>query len=188
MWIRGRFSIRLPVTDRRAMAMKAPMNRTDEIEKLDHEIRAAFAERPYPGDEKIVHRRPGCRGREAEETWERFRGKDWSEIISLGQEWTVGEDVVWLTLEGFAYYLPPLLILSLDLDCPFGPDSELVSRLWTYPEEISVLLKPAEKRAVIHVLEYLSYEYDRRNYVRNDPYVALDHYWAYFTDAELGLV
>lgn len=75
----------------------------------------------------------------------------------------------------------------MNLDDPFAPDNELVFHLWSFPEEISPHLKPAEKRATVHVLAFLSEEYARRKYPRNDAYVALDHYWAYFTDEELGL-
>ncbi len=157
------------------------------IQELEQEIQEAFASRPYPGDDRIVHRQPGCRGSEAEETWERFRGREWRQIVAVGRELDFRNDVSFLSLEGFVYYLPAFLELSLDRENPTGPDDSLVSHLWTCSEEIASLLRPKEKRVVVHVLEYLAREFDKHDPGRNDAQTALDHYWAYFTDEELGL-
>ena len=156
------------------------------IQDLEREIREAFASRSYPGDDRIVHRQPGCRGSEAEETWERFRGRDWRQIVAAGRELDLRDDVSFLSPEGFIYYLPAFLELSLDRENPTGPDDSLVSHLWTHSEEIASLLRPKEKRVVVHVLEYLAGEFDKRLPDRNNAQTALDHYWAYFTDEELG--
>lgn len=159
----------------------------DQIQKLAQEIETAFAGRPYPGDDAIARSRTAGEAPGSASTWERFRGKDWREVVSMGREHDLRQDVLALTPEGFAYYLPAFLIRSLDLDDPLGPDDYLVYQLWTYPEDIAPLLKPSEKRAVVRVLEYLDREYGRRSYVRNNAKAALDHYWAYFTDEELGI-
>jgi hypothetical protein len=157
------------------------------IQELEREIQEAFASRSYPGDDRIARRQPGCQGAEAEETWERFRGKDWRQIAAVGRELDFRDDVSFLTPEGFVYYLPAFLELALDQESPTGIDDSLVFHLWSFSEEIASLLQPKEKRAVVRVLEYLAGEYDKQNLVRNNAQAALDHYWAYFTDEELGL-
>jgi len=156
------------------------------MDETAQEIREAFAGRPYPGDDRIARRQPGCRGSEAEETWNLFRGKEWQEMIPIGRKVNLGEHVPFLTFEGFAYYLPALLTLALRVEDLRAPDEELVFHLWSYPEEIAALLRPSEKKILVQVLELLAREYAQRNYVRNDAQTALDHYWAYFTDDELG--
>ncbi len=150
------------------------------------EIREAFAGRSYPGDDYIARRQPGCRGSEAEETWNLFRGKEWQEMIPIGRTVNLGDYVPFLTFEGFVYYLPALLTLALCPEDLRAPDEEVVFHLWSYPEEIASLLRPGEKRVLVHILEILAREYARRSYVRNNAQTALDHYWAYFTDDELG--
>ena len=84
------------------------------------------------------------------------------------------------------YYLPAFLELSLDADRRFDLDQSLVSFLWSFPEDVASRLGPHEKRAVVHVLEFLADEFEKRRFVQNNARAALDHYWAYFTDEELG--
>jgi len=158
-----------------------------EAEELRREVQEAFGRRPYPGDDAISRRRPGCPGEEAEEVWQRYRGKDWREMVAAGRERNLRDDLGFLTYEGFVYYLPVFLELSLDSEHRFDLDGTLASFLWSFPEEVASRLEPAEKRAVVHVLEFLAAAFDERGYVRNDARAALDHYWAYFTDEELGL-
>lgn len=162
-----------------------------EIEDLREEIEAAFSWRSYPGDDAIVNRRCGCIGWEAEEAWEVYRGMSWREALQPG-DLNHGQYLTWLTNQGFVYYLSAFLILSIERKVEFPPDFETVSRLWTWPEEVSSLLTPSEKRAVVHALEYLADAEEERSWPHrrnwpNDPRTALLHYWAYFTDAELGL-
>lgn len=155
-------------------------------EELRREVHDAFARRPYPGDDAIARRRPGCPGYEAEEVWQRYRGKDWPEMVAAGRQRNLRDDLGFLTFEGFAYYLPAFLELSLDADHRFDLDQSLVSFLWSFPEEVASLLGPREKRAVVHVLEFLADEFEKRGFIQNNARAALDHYWAYFTDEELG--
>jgi hypothetical protein len=154
-------------------------------EDLRREVRDAFSRRPYPGDDRITRRRPGGTD-EAEEVWRRYRGVEWPQVVAAGRERNLRDDLGSLTYEGFAYYLPAFLELSLDADRRFDLDETLVSYLWSFPEDVSALLGPAEKRAVVGVLEFLAGEFDRRGYVQNNARAALEHYWAYFTDEELG--
>jgi hypothetical protein len=156
-----------------------------EAADLRREVQEAFARRPYPGDEEVARRRPGG-GDEAEEVWQRYRGKDWREMVAAGRQRNLRDDLGLLTFDGFVYYLPAFLELSLDSERRFDLDGTLASFLWSFPEEVASRLEPSEKRAVVHVLEFLAAAFDERGYVRNDARAALEHYWAYFTDAELG--
>ncbi|HTG33748.1 MAG TPA: DUF6714 family protein [Thermoanaerobaculia bacterium] len=158
-----------------------------DTQELIQEIQEAFASRSYPGDDRIARRRPDGIASEADETWERFRGKDWGEMVAVGREHDLRENISFLTFEGFVYYLPAYLTLALRPDAPLDIDEFVASHLWAFPGEISPLLRPAERRAVVHALELLAREFDSRKYVTNDAQTALDHYWAYFTDEELGL-
>jgi len=108
-------------------------------------------------------------------------------MVAAGRERNLRDDLGFLTFEGFVYYLPAFLELSLDSDRRFDLDQTLVSFLWSFPEQVASLLGPREKRAVVHVLEFLAGEFDERGFVQNNARAALDHYWAYFTDEELGL-
>ena len=108
-------------------------------------------------------------------------------MVAAGRERNLRDDLGFLTFEGFVYYLPAFLELSLDSDHRFDLDQTLVSFLWSFPEQVASLLGPGEKRAVVHVLEFLAGEFDERGFVQNNARAALDHYWAYFTDEELGL-
>ncbi len=158
-----------------------------DAQELIQEIQQAFAGRPYPGDDRIARRRPGGIASEADETWERFRGKDWREMVAVGREYDLRENISFLTFEGFVYYLPAYLTLALGPDATLDLDEFVASHLWAFPEEIAPLLQPAEKRAVVHALEFLAREFESRKYITNDAKTALDQYWAYFTDEELGL-
>jgi hypothetical protein len=157
-----------------------------EAEQLRREVQDAFARRPYPGDDAIARRRPGCAGDEAEEVWQRYRGKDWKQMVAVGRQQNLRDDLGFLTFAGFVYYLPAFLELSLDADRRFDLDESVVSYLWSFPEQVATLLDPGEKRAVVQVLEFLAEEFEKRRYVQNNARAALDHYWAYFTDEELG--
>ncbi len=89
-------------------------------EELRREVHEAFARRPYPGDDAIARRRPGCPGYEAEEVWQRYRGKDWPQMVAAGGQRNLRDDLGFLTFEGFVYYLPAFLELSLDADRRFA--------------------------------------------------------------------
>jgi hypothetical protein len=107
-------------------------------------------------------------------------------MVAAGRQRNLRDDLGFLTFEGFVYYLPAFLELSLDAERRFDLDESLVSFLWSFPEDVSSLLAPREKRAVVHVLEFLADEFDKRGFIQNNARAALEHYWAYFTDEELG--
>lgn len=160
-----------------------------DVAALRDEIAEAFASRPYPGDAGIVDAKEGCQGYEGEETRSLLAGHTWQEVVEEESSYhqRLNECVFFLNVEGFAYYLPAFLTLALDFDDPHGLGDTLVFKLWSLPEDLASILAPAEKRVVVRFLETIAQEWDERNYTRNDARVALDHYWAYFTDAELGL-
>lgn len=129
-------------------------------EGLRREIEAAFAWRPRRGDQ--------------------------GEAAASDVE--VRDRMGTLSHEGFVDRLPVFLTLALDVDAYFEVGERLVFQLWSFPQELSALLSPAERRAVAHVLQHLSEAYEKRGYrgSDNNAFVALDHYWANLTDEELG--
>lgn len=153
-----------------------------EAERLEEEIGRAFADRPYPGDENIVVEEYRYSGSEAEATWKRLSKKHWREVLTIGRELDLRDDLACLTLEGFVYYLPAFLTLSLELDNPLGPDEFLVYHLWSRREEVAPALDSSEGRVVVRVLELLAREYQRRSYVGNEVHQALVFYRSYFTE------
>jgi hypothetical protein len=173
---------------------------TPAIEKIREEVRAAFAGRPYPGDDNIALRQPGCPGYEGEGVERFFRGKDWREItvesIMENRELDLNAFIFFLTADGFVYYLPALLVMSLDIDgLPFDLGEALALNLTPPPpharegwrEQFSRmvgLFTPDEKRVVVHALEYLAAEYEKRLYVTNLARKALDSYWGHLTEAK----
>jgi hypothetical protein len=163
-------------------------------DELREEIHAAFAGRPYPGDENLALRQPGCPGYEGDDVARFFRGKDWREItlesILNGSGLDRNAFMFFMTSEGFVYYLPAFLAMSLDVDGPFDFGEPLAFLLTPPPEGekfgawrdhfagIVSFLTPEERQAVVHVLEYLASEYERRRYTTNQARMALDSYWA----------
>lgn len=151
------------------------------VEELHQEIGNAFGSRPYPGHGGIAVRQ--------DSVWRFFRGKSWQEITmeSVAKE----TEVDWVSFpfsmkrEGFDYYLPAFLTLALDVSGPVDIGDPLLFFLGVFGEQLIRRLDPAEKRAVVHVLEYLSAEYKRRGYAVNLAGRALDDYWADKTAEEL---
>lgn len=169
-----------------SLALMEP--RTPDLASLRHGIDAAFARRSYPGDERIVSRQPGCRGIEAEEVFQFLHGQDWRQLAACSPPKDLRDEMAFLSFEGFVYYLPAFLLLALDRTRLHDASEPLVFMLWSFPEQIASLLEPAEKKSVVQTLEYLAAEYDHQKRVTNEARVALEHFWAYFTDQELGLV
>jgi hypothetical protein len=158
------------------------MSEVDDIAQIG----AAFAARARPDDEAIVDRGPRAQGTEPERAWQAFHGRTWQEMVEVGRKQSLREEMGFLTQEGFLYYLPAFLVLAYDDDQPFDLDETLASYLWTRGEQVAERLAPLEKRAVVQTLEHLSRVFEHQGFVRNDAQTALEQYWAYFTDAELG--
>lgn len=163
------------------------------VAELRRALHAAFGAETYPGDEHLALRQPGCTGHDGEGVARFFRGKSWQEItaesIWADEELDPNAFLFFFAPRGFAYFLPGLLSLSLDLDAPYEP-SEAVAFALTPPgpdgsKELHALFEArvgelgAEQRRVVRrVLEHLADEFDRRQYVTNQARTALDAYWA----------
>jgi hypothetical protein len=170
-----------------------------DIAELRVEIEAAFADRAYPGDERLALG-GGCPGDESERVSRFFRGKDWREISPGAITEAEGLDrhafVFFLSSEAFTYYLPALLRFALDPDDPLDM-AETISWKLT-PPDLTVAkddpasarrearegfvrwadsLSAAETRAVVQVLEHLA-ERLEEIYDSNPARLALDAFWA----------
>lgn len=157
---------------------------TRSLDSLRRELASAFT-RPYPGDENLARTRSDCPGYEGNLARDWLRGKTWQEVLDEG---TGDRDLLsFLTRAAWLYFFPAFATLALDLDHPQDFADTLILHLWSFPEEISADLSPRERRAIVHWLEVLAAKYDQRQFVPNDAQRALDDYWAYFTDEELGL-
>lgn len=148
---------------------------------LEAKIKEAFQGRERPNEAALLQRAPddGVRAY--------YRGKSWQDILRTKDDLEPRDAIPDLTFEGFVYYLPAFLILALDADDPLEVGDALVFHLWSFTDWVAEKLRPAEKRVVVQVLEYLAEEWRKRGEVNNLAAVALDHYWAYFTDEELGI-
>jgi hypothetical protein len=78
---------------------------------LRDDIVAAFADSSYPGDDRLTVY--DAAGREYDETFQLLRGRDWREmpVVEFIQGDTPIPD---LTPESFHYYMPALVLASLD--------------------------------------------------------------------------
>jgi hypothetical protein len=163
-------------------------------------VRTAFSDRPYPGDEDLLEPRPQGSGSELEEARDFFQGRSWSEVLEEADGVTLRDTMRFLSWDGFAYYLPALALLSVDVEDPGAVDDQLVSRLRSAPEKVSGRLDPAQRRAAVSVLRYLAGEYRRcpspadtssgggspnGNSSKGNPaQEALDEYWSCFEAPE----
>lgn len=150
-------------------------------EQLKHQIEAAFADVPYPGDERIAY---APKAWECEELNTDFRGQHWKSLPRdvLRQH---SSDLALFSLDGFRFYLPAYLFAALD---DFWDVRGFVLSHLTPPEAAgdseqgsSALrrfehLTPAQKNAVRACLEYFRDEAPgdlSRAYVSE----ALARYW-----------
>jgi hypothetical protein len=78
---------------------------------LPDDIMAAFADTPYPGDDRLTVYNPS--GRDYDETFQLLRGRSWRDMPVV--EFICGDTPIPdLTPEAFHYYTPALLLASLD--------------------------------------------------------------------------
>lgn len=173
-----------------------------QAEELEQEIRSAFDSRPHPGDDRVALGEPGCPGDEREDVAQFFDGKDWRQItlgsIIEGRQVQPSSFLFFMSAEGFVYYLPALLLASLESDERFDLGEPLAFKLTPPPStseatadagleawgkqftQITSALTPQENRVVMRVLQYLAREYESRSYTTNQAQVALDSYWSRF--------
>lgn len=157
-----------------------------DAESLRAELAAAFAERQYPGDDAIAYQREGCSGYEGNEAREWLRGKTWRDLLAEGMGVEHRDYVNFLRPEGWLYYFPALATFALDLEHPAEMDETLTIKLAWAPHEVMHLLTPAERRAVVHLLEYVADAHDERGYDNNLARYALDTHWASALDESSG--
>jgi hypothetical protein len=129
-----------------------------ERRKLEEQMRAAFADVPYPGDDNIA----SAGAWEPAAIAEVLRGKDWHALSGVGFEY--GSAPSFLTPEAFHYYLPALLLNLLeDLGSPTYFDSLAGSTLFSlephdwdadFLAQRIALLSREQRVAVRDVLRY----------------------------------
>lgn len=151
------------------------------LEDLQSEIDAAFASRSYPGDDNITASQDAV--------VRFFRGKNWREItmdrVAQVQDVDWSSFLLFMRLEAIEYFLPALLKLALDVSGPVDIGDSLLFYLGKFGSFLIPRLEPVEKQAVVHVMEYLSAEYERRGYTVNLAQRALDDFWADMPIGEL---
>lgn len=162
-----------------------------KAETLRNEIARAFAGRPHPGEDLVLERRPWS-DPALDRVGRALRGKRWQDVgvdvlATLGE--TPLEPMLYLTAEGFAYYLPAYLTAALEPGVPahnvadslvfyLTPPGEWADRhVVDKSEAIVHALSADERDAVVHVFELLEEQWDRMGYPTNSPRFALERRW-----------
>lgn len=145
----------------------------ERAEELRAEIEAAFGARAHPGAAALEP--PPGRG--DGEPWAPLRGLTWRELARTGMTAEQRDFVHALTPAGWLYYFPALAALALDPDHPAEVDDTLLVKLAWRPREIDDGATPAERRALVHFLDYLADLYDERGWENLARY-ALDQHWS----------
>jgi hypothetical protein len=150
----------------------------------------AFANRPYPGDDRIAdadRRYPDYEGHRVSAF---FREKDWREIsfasLRNGYVGDVTATLHFMVDEGFRYYLPAFLLMALEPQAremvetlcfvltDRGEEGGEDSR--RFHARMAGLLTE-EKAAVVDVLRFLAETYEREGDPGNPARAALRSYW-----------
>lgn len=89
-----------------------------DVEELRRLVEAAFAKRPYPGDDRIADSDPRYEDYEGHAVTRFHRGKHWREITLPHLRGDYGGDasacLAFMTPDGWRYYLPAYLLIALD--------------------------------------------------------------------------
>jgi len=152
-------------------------------------LEKAFANRPYPGDDRIAVKDDRYPDYEGHQIAAFFKGKDWRQVtlewLLHGNQVDSHAALTFMTPEGFRYYLPAFLLMSLE---PYSevddsvmfnltaPDPNDTERLNWFHSRIDGL-SADERAAVIFTLRCLAEKYDRENYPSNYAKEALESYW-----------
>jgi hypothetical protein len=157
------------------------------LEALKQEIEAAFANVPYPGDDRIAYSNIDFDGSRLAAA---FKGKHWKELTPHDLHWN---EMTFLSREGLQYYLPTYLLASLE-----GYDGTLYEDIRPLTvHELTLLdedtprnrrlreshlkdfevFTPPRKRAIRSFLEYARDEWTEEFPGGDTPKQALERYW-----------
>lgn len=107
---------------------------------LRDDIVEAFSRVPYPGDEHLTVYLPS--GRKFDETFQLLRGRHWRDMPVA--EFISGDTPIPdLTPEAFHFYLPGLLIASIDPNCSFNSDIACSLAFYLSPELAAQSTEPS---------------------------------------------
>ena len=84
--------------------MKPSDEHLAQVERLEAEIRSAFAHRRYPADDRIVSEN----SQEDDDIGKSFCGRDWRDLYFEKLEYHHG-DLPFFTTEAYCFYLPAYL-------------------------------------------------------------------------------
>jgi hypothetical protein len=157
------------------------------LEALKQEIEAAFTGVLYPGDDRIAYSNIDFDGSRLAAA---FKGRHWKELTPDEMHWN---EMIFLSREGFHYYLPAYLLASLEdyngtLNEDIRPltvygltlsaeDTPLHRRLRESRLKDFEVFTPAQKRAIRSFLEYARDEWTDEFPGGDEPKQALERYW-----------
>jgi hypothetical protein len=114
-----------------------------EVARLRGAIAAAFAARPYPGDDRIAKRDPRYEDYEGHAIARFHRGKRWPEItldhLRTGYPGDPTACLAFMTPEGWRYYLPAYLTIALDWEAADAIGEAVVGNV-THPRALAASL------------------------------------------------
>lgn len=157
----------------------------EDLSLLRAEIEAAAAGRSHPGDGALVDADTEARGDEGGEARAFFRARRWRDLLGPEAARGLEEHAPFLSAAGFAYFLPAILLHALDRD---GVDGVLVARVRSFTAETAIVLRTAERRVTVAVLEHLAKAYDHPGLERNLARQTLNDLRAHLAGTEPGTV
>lgn len=170
--------------------LSQPVTEPSRKEQVKQAIREAFADVPYPGDERIAYNEQGLFDLEAIEITEDFRGYHWTEVNRAVLGYCLSA-LSFFSAEARQFYLPAYLLAALD--CHDGiRDSVLFNLgpsegdLADWRESRDARLTPIQKAAVRCFLEYIRDTSERDSIMRQDARIALCCYWGRAEHGVLG--
>jgi hypothetical protein len=110
-----------------------------ELEELRHSISAAFAGRPYPGDDRIADSDPRYESYEGHAVTRFHRGKHWREITLQHLREYEGDAtacLAFMTPQGWRYYLPAYVLIALEWEKADAVGDAVVGNL-THPRALA---------------------------------------------------
>lgn len=129
-------------------------------------IERAFAEVPYPGDDRIV-RQSECMDLERDDVERAFKGKDWRDVLDYPVEFLRYHNSALsdFTPEGYQFYLPAYLIATAENYAHVDVVSDAVvfslkadgrsPESLAFYQERMMRLTSAQRKAIKSFLEYL---------------------------------